>query len=220
MEMDASLKEYQAALDAQFEERKAMILSQEEKDLAVEVEAVKRQGNQKLAHEHLVNKRALSQKETEFKDKLFQEVAALVEAYKKTPEYVQVIKKQIIDAKSFAKNDDIIIYLDPADASKKHDLEEETKCTLTMSEYSFGGGMLSILIMYLLYRTELFSMVGISMAGGVMHNLGQLLTACAIMSNLSLMSYFAVLFFSGLISGILIGILAYSIEKRLPADFR
>ena len=51
-----------------------------------------------------------------------------------------MIKKQIIDAKSFAKNDDIIIYLDPADASKKHDLEEETKCTLTMSEYSFGGG--------------------------------------------------------------------------------
>ena len=137
MEMDASLKEYQAALDAQFEERKAMILSQEEKDLAVEVEAVKRQGNQKLAHEHLVNKRALSQKETEFKDKLFQEVAALVEAYKKTPEYVQVIKKQIIDAKSFAKNDDIIIYLDPADASKK--------CTLTMSEYSFGGGMRAVI---------------------------------------------------------------------------
>ena len=86
--------------------------------------------------------------------------------------------------------------------------------------YSFGGGILSILVMYLLYRTKLFSMVGISMAGGVMHNLGQLLTACAIMSNISLLSYFAVLFFSGLISGILIGILAYSIEQRLPADLR
>ena len=82
--------------------------------------------------------------------------------------------------------------------------------------YSFGGGILSILVMYLLYRTKLFSMVGISMAGGVMHNLGQLLTACAIMSNLSLMSYFAVLFFSGLISGILIGILAYS-HRETPA---
>lgn len=56
-----------------------------------------------------------------------------------------MIKKQIIDAKSFAKNDDIIIYLDPADASKKHDLEEETKCTLTMSEYSFGGGMRAVI---------------------------------------------------------------------------
>mgnify|MGYP006996852444 CR=1 FL=1 len=32
-----------------------------------------------------------------------------------------------------------------ADASKKHDLEEETKCTLTMSEYSFGGGMRAVI---------------------------------------------------------------------------
>lgn len=145
VEMDASLKEYQAALDAQFEERKAMILSQEEKDLAVEVEAVKRKGNQKLAHEHLVNKRAVSRKDTELRDKLFKEVAQLVEEYKKTPEYIQVIKKQIIEAKAFAKNDDIIIYLDPADASKKRDLEEETKCFLTMSEYSFGGGMRAVI---------------------------------------------------------------------------
>lgn len=145
VEMDASLKEYQAALDAQFEERKAMILSQEEKDLAVEVEAVKRKGNQKLAHEHLVNKRAISRKDTELRDKLFKEVAELVEEYKKTPEYIEVIKKQIIEAKAFAKNDDIIIYLDPADASKKHDLEDQTKCFLTMSEYSFGGGMRAVI---------------------------------------------------------------------------
>ena len=84
--------------------------------------------------------------------------------------------------------------------------------------YSFAGGILSIIIMYLLYRTKLFSMVGVSMAGGVAHNLGQLATACLIVSNMKLMSYFAVLLFSGLISGILIGILAYHIEKRLPKD--
>jgi len=84
--------------------------------------------------------------------------------------------------------------------------------------YSFAGGILSIIIMYLLYRTKLFSMVGVSMAGGVAHNLGQLATACLIVSNIKLMSYFAVLLFSGLISGILIGILAYHIEKRLPKD--
>ena len=84
--------------------------------------------------------------------------------------------------------------------------------------YSFAGGILSIIIMYLLYRTKFFSMVGVSMAGGVAHNLGQLATACLIVSNIKLMSYFAVLLFSGLISGILIGILAYHIEKRLPKD--
>lgn len=86
--------------------------------------------------------------------------------------------------------------------------------------YSFAGGILSLVVMYVLYRTGRFSMVGISMAGGVMHNLGQLLTACLIVSSVSLMSYFAVLLFSGLISGILIGIVAYNIEKRLPADMR
>jgi len=86
--------------------------------------------------------------------------------------------------------------------------------------YSFAGGILSILVMYGLYRTKLFSMVGVSMAGGVAHNLGQLATACLIVSNIKLMSYFAVLLFSGLISGILIGVLAYIIEKRLPAEVR
>ena len=86
--------------------------------------------------------------------------------------------------------------------------------------YSFAGGILSLRDMYGLYRTKLFSIVGISMAGGVMHNLGQLVTACLIVSSIRLMSYFAVLLFSGLISGILIGMVAYQIEKRLPSDIR
>jgi len=86
--------------------------------------------------------------------------------------------------------------------------------------YSFAGGILSILVMYGLYRTKLFSMVGVSMAGGVAHNLGQLATACLIVSNIKLMSYFAILLFSGLISGILIGIIAYAIERRLPPEVR
>lgn len=144
-ETDQALKAYQAALDAQFEERKAMVLSQEEKDLAAEVEAVKREGNQKLAHEHLVNKRAISRKNTELKEKLFQEVAGLVKQYRQSPEYTEVVRKQIIAAKTFAKNDDIIIYLDPADAEKKRGLEELTGCFLTMSEYSFGGGMRAVI---------------------------------------------------------------------------
>lgn len=82
--------------------------------------------------------------------------------------------------------------------------------------YSLAGGILSIVVMYLLYRTDKFSIVGVSMAGGVCHNLGQLLTACVLLENTGILSYFSVLLFSGLISGILIGILAYIIEKRLP----
>ena len=82
--------------------------------------------------------------------------------------------------------------------------------------YSLAGGLLSLLVMYLLYRTGIFSMVGVSMAGGVAHNLGQLLTACLIMSNIRLMSYFAVLLFAGMGSGILMGIAAWLVCQRLP----
>ena len=82
--------------------------------------------------------------------------------------------------------------------------------------YSLAGGLLSLLVMYLLYRTGIFSMVGVSMAGGVAHNLGQLLTACLIMSNIRLMSYFAVLLFAGIGSGILMGIVAWLVCQRLP----
>ncbi|MCI8608348.1 MAG: Gx transporter family protein [Firmicutes bacterium] len=82
--------------------------------------------------------------------------------------------------------------------------------------YSFAGGVFSILVMYLLYKTGWFSMVGVSMAGGVAHNLGQLVAASLIVENVAMMSYFSILLFSGLFSGIAIGFLATLIYKRLP----
>lgn len=85
--------------------------------------------------------------------------------------------------------------------------------------YSLAGGILSLVIMYLLKKTGLFSTVGISMAGGVAHNLGQLITAALIVSNLKLFYYFPVLLFSGIISGIFIGILTHLILKKLPKQF-
>lgn len=82
--------------------------------------------------------------------------------------------------------------------------------------YSLAGGLLSFFIMWILKKTNLFSMVGVSMAGGVAHNMGQLLIASAIVSDLKMFLYFPVLMFSGLISGILIGIVAYVLDEKLP----
>ena len=79
-----------------------------------------------------------------------------------------------------------------------------------------AGGILSILVMYILYKSKIFGTVGISMAGGVLHNFGQLIMACIIMSNVRLMSYFSVLLFSGMLSGILIGVVAYLVMAKLP----
>lgn len=82
--------------------------------------------------------------------------------------------------------------------------------------YSLAGGLLSLFVMWALKKTGLFSMVGVSMAGGVAHNIGQLLIAAAIVSNLKMFLYFPILMFSGIASGIMIGIVAYVIDSKVP----
>ncbi|MDD6042210.1 MAG: Gx transporter family protein, partial [Eubacteriaceae bacterium] len=61
-----------------------------------------------------------------------------------------------------------------------------------------------------------FSMIGVSMAGGLAHNLGQLLVAAILVSNLKMFIYFPILMFSGIASGILIGVVSYVIDSKLP----
>ena len=70
--------------------------------------------------------------------------------------------------------------------------------------YSLAGGFLSLCVMWLLKKTNLFSMIGVSMAGGVAHNMGQLLVAALVVSNLKMFLYFPILMFSGIASGIMI----------------
>lgn len=86
--------------------------------------------------------------------------------------------------------------------------------------YSLAGGILSLLVMWLLSRTGLFSTVGVSMAGGVTHNIGQLLVASFIISDLRIFSYLPVLMFSGIISGILIGFLAHFVLRSIGIVFK
>ncbi len=84
--------------------------------------------------------------------------------------------------------------------------------------YSMAGGILSLLVMYFLKKTNLFSIIGVSMAGGVFHNIGQILVASLVVSDLRMFLYLPILMFSGIISGILIGIFTYYILKALPGD--
>lgn len=81
--------------------------------------------------------------------------------------------------------------------------------------YSLAGGLISMLVMWALQKTKAFSIIGVSMAGSVSHNFGQLLVAAVMISNLRIFMYAPVLVFSGIVSGIIIGILAYHIRRSL-----
>ena len=82
--------------------------------------------------------------------------------------------------------------------------------------YSLAGSLTSFLVMYLLKKTRLFSVIGVSTAGGVFHNLGQLIVAMLAISGPQLFHYMPVLIISGMIAGIIVGIGASILLDRIP----
>lgn len=81
--------------------------------------------------------------------------------------------------------------------------------------YSLSGALLSLSVMTLLKRMGGFSVIGVSIAGGVCHNIGQLIVAMAVVETFSVIYYVSVLLVAGLVTGLLIGIGAEEMLKRL-----
>ena len=86
--------------------------------------------------------------------------------------------------------------------------------------YSFSGAILSFLVMVLLKKTGRLACVSISTAGGVCHNMGQLLAAAFMIHDLHIMFYVPILLFAGLATGLLMGILAQELVIRLDRFMR
>lgn len=82
--------------------------------------------------------------------------------------------------------------------------------------YSLAGGLLSFLAMWIGKRTSWFSVMGVSVAGGVFHNVGQILAVMLVMKNTMFVAYLPVLFVAGVVTGYLIGLLANKIIELLP----
>ena len=72
--------------------------------------------------------------------------------------------------------------------------------------YSLAGGILSFGIMLLLKKCKGFSAIGVSIAGGIAHNTGQLIVAALVVESLNIFYYMPVLMVSGLVTGMIIGI--------------
>ena len=81
--------------------------------------------------------------------------------------------------------------------------------------YSFVGALLSITVMTILKKTNLLSTIGVSVAGGVFHNVGQILMAMLLLGTAELGYYLIVLAITGTISGIFIGLCGGFAVKRI-----
>lgn len=86
--------------------------------------------------------------------------------------------------------------------------------------YSLAGGMLSFLIMLMFKKIGNFSIIGISIAGGVFHNVGQLIAAMIVLENVAVFYYFPALLISGVVTGFLIGILSKRVVRVVGTEGR
>lgn len=91
--------------------------------------------------------------------------------------------------------------------------------------YSAAGAAASLAAMTLLLQINrkreqvgksiLFSIFGVSMTGGVFHNLGQLLVAILFLSSLNLIYYLPVMIISGIVMGLINGMIARLLLQKL-----
>ena len=81
--------------------------------------------------------------------------------------------------------------------------------------YSLSGGILSFLVMFLMKKTDKFSCFSVSITGGISHNIGQIIVAAWIVNSYNVFFYVPVLLFAGLVTGLLIGVIAKEVIVRL-----
>ena len=86
--------------------------------------------------------------------------------------------------------------------------------------FSLAGGFFSLAVMCLAKRYGGFTVYGVSVAGGVSHNIGQIFVAAFLVENVKIVYYLPVLLLSGLVTGLLIGLVSDETMRRLGAVVR
>jgi heptaprenyl diphosphate synthase len=81
--------------------------------------------------------------------------------------------------------------------------------------YSIAGSLASVFVMNLLKKRKIFSVTGVSIAGGVFHNIGQLIVAMLVVESFSISYYVPVLLIAGVLTGALIGVITQNLQRYL-----
>ena len=144
-EGNAIIDSYKEALEKVFEDHKAESLRQSETRIKAETTNARQQLNQAMAKSQLEIKRQNGKIQQELKDKIFEEARSLVDDYMQTEDYMDYLMSCIKQAKAFAGDDPVIIYINPTDEKRRSDLEDATRIPLTVSAEDFIGGVRAVI---------------------------------------------------------------------------
>ncbi len=81
--------------------------------------------------------------------------------------------------------------------------------------FSISGAILSMTIMIIMKKLDFFSYIGVSVCGGVMHNVGQIIAAVLIMGSEAIAYYLPVLIVSGVFTGVVIGVVSGIVARHV-----
>ena len=81
--------------------------------------------------------------------------------------------------------------------------------------YSIAGAVLSLSVMVLFKKLAFFGEVGVSVLGGITHNIAQIGMACLLLRSDAILYYLPVLLLSGTVAGIVVGIVAAILIRKI-----
>ena len=106
-----AIQDHKDYLQKVLEEHKQSRIQTAEAEVKAETEHVRREVNKALSSEQITLKRNWSLKQNELKETLFAEVKNRVQQFTATPEYQDYLCRRIREAKDFAEDDEILIFL-------------------------------------------------------------------------------------------------------------
>ena len=141
---NAIISQHREALEKLFDEHKRDAERQSEIRIKSGTLSARTRLNKAMADVQINIKREEGKCQNALKAQLFEEVEALMDAYMKTDAYADYLAECITKSASYAKHDEITIFINASDAHLKDMLEEKTGMALTISEMDFTGGVRAV----------------------------------------------------------------------------
>lgn len=141
----AMVEEYRLLLAKELEQHKKEAKRKADVYLKDEMEHLMREKNTAIALKTLEIRHLYKDRTTELTEDLFSKVKASLFEFMKTDAYVDMLRRKIREAKEFAKEYSVIVYLNASDADKVSLLSKEFDVAIEISQTEFWGGTRSMI---------------------------------------------------------------------------
>ena len=139
------IEEYKKGLQKVFEDYQENALRKAALSLKLKEESLEKQKNAEAARQQMEIREQTGKLQRELEQKLFSEVKGKLERYMGTREYEKYLIDQVRSIKKFAGEDEVVIYIDPADVGKQNAISAGANIAVVVSAYGFGGGVRAVI---------------------------------------------------------------------------